>query len=93
MKDKLVYKVSFNVLWESFWGTVDENKTMIAFEPDAWAICYGYCNRSYLYTGYDVDKTNHSGTMLNFLKRYAGKQTIVFIKDKEFLITKLGGAK
>jgi len=31
MKDKLVYKVSFNVLWESFWNTVDENKTMIAF--------------------------------------------------------------
>jgi hypothetical protein len=28
--------------------------------------------------------------MLTFLKRFAGKQTIVFIKDKKFLITKQG---
>ena len=90
MKDKLVYHVNFGTLWESYWSTVNENTTLIAFESDAWAVCYGYCSKSYLYTGYDVDKTNHSGTMLNFLKRFAGKHTLVFIKGKQFLIIKHG---
>ena len=53
-------------------------------------MCYGYCTRSYLYSGYEVDKTDHSGTMLNFLKRFAGKQTLVFIQGKKFLVNKHG---
>lgn len=79
MKEQLVHKVSFKVFWESFWVTVDQHAVLIAFEPDAWAVCYGYCTKSYLYTGYDVDRTNHSGVMLSFLKRFSGKQTLVFI--------------
>ena len=53
-------------------------------------MCYGYCTRSYLYSGYEVDRTDHSGTMLNFLKRFAGKQTLVFIQGKKFLVNKHG---
>lgn len=73
MKDALVYQIPFKVLWDSFWETVDEHTTLISFDQNAWAVCYGYCTRSYLYSGYEVDKTDHSGTMLNFLKRFAGK--------------------
>lgn len=61
------------MFWDSFWTTVDEHAVLVAFEADAWAVCYGYSTRSYLYTGLDVDRTQHSGTMLSFLKRFAGK--------------------
>ena len=72
---------------------MDEHTTLIAFESDAWAVCYGYCTRSYLYTGVNVDKTNHSGTMLKFLKRFSGKKTLVFIKGKKFCVTRHGSIR
>ena len=90
MADKLVFRVSFDIFWNTFWETVDEHTTLISFDQNAWAVCYGYCTRSYLYSGYEVDRTDHSGTMLNFLKRFAGKQTLVFIRGKKFFITKHG---
>ena len=77
-------------MWNTFWETIDEGTTLVAFEDNAWSICYAYCAKSYLYTGYDVDRTRNSGSWLDFLKRFAGKKTRVFIKDKQFLVERIG---
>ena len=90
IKERIVYHINFKDFWKSLWDTIDEHTVLISFEPDAWAVCYAFCTNSSLYSGCEVDRHSKSGSMLTFLKRFAGKQTIVFIKDKKFLITKHG---
>ena len=90
IKERVVYHINFKDFLESFWEVVDEHTVLISFEPDAWAVCYAFCKNSSLYSGCEVDRHSKSGSMLTFLKRFAGKQTIVFIKDKMFLIIKHG---
>ena len=90
IKERVVYHINFKDFWQCFWDVIDEHTVLISFEPDAWAVCYAFCKNSSLYSGYEVDKHNKSGSMLTFLKRFAGKRTIVFIRDKQFLITKHG---
>lgn len=90
MKERVAQHINFKDFWQSFWDTIDEHTVLISFEPDAWAVSYAFCKNSSLYSGCEVDKHSKSGSMLAFLKRFAGKQTIVFIKDKQFTITKHG---
>lgn len=90
IKERVVYHINFKDFFQSFWHVIDEHTVFISFEPDAWAVCYAYCTNSHLYSGCEIDKHNKSGSMLTFLKRFAGKRTIVFIRYKQFTITRHG---
>lgn len=86
MKNKFRYSIPFPTFVESYFKAAVTKSVLISFEEDLWAVAYSYSERAYCFTGHLVNRTKHSGTMLDFIKRYVpeGANMRIFIRGKVY---------
>lgn len=86
MKNKFRYNVPFPTFIESYFRAAATKSVLISFEEDLWAIAYSYSERAYCFTGHLTNRTKHSGTMLDFIKKHVpdGANMRIFINGKVY---------
>lgn len=86
MKNKFRYNVPFPTFIESYFRAAATKSVLISFEGDLWAIAYSYSERAYCFTGHLTNRTKHSGTMLDFIKKHVpdGANMRIFINGKVY---------
>ena len=67
---------------------IDDNKVLIAFEENSYAICYGHSKKSCRFNGHVVDITRETGPLANIIKRFGRDNLRIFIGGKCFDVIK-----